>query len=141
MPNSPIAVPAGYATVNAIAFSDGDGNAAQVSNTAPLPVQVKPASGGSLAGSSALSGVFGPFVPALDRPAVLTLSGTWTGTVKVTRSTDGGATRTPLTIAGDAWAQFTVNCCEPVWEESEASAALYLDVTLASGTLAYRLGQ
>jgi hypothetical protein len=44
-------------------------------------------------------------------------------------------------MAGAGWALFTANCCEPVWEDSEAGAQLYLSVTLASGTLAYRVSQ
>jgi hypothetical protein len=72
---------------------------------------------------------------------MLQLSGTWTGTVKLLRSSDGGTTKLPLTLAGAAWGQFTANCCEPVWEESETAATLWLDVALTSGTLAYRLAQ
>jgi hypothetical protein len=72
---------------------------------------------------------------------MLTLSGTWTGTVKLLRSVDGGTTRLPVTSAGLPYGAFTANACEPVWEESEAAALLYLDVTLASGTVTYRMGQ
>ena len=72
---------------------------------------------------------------------MLALSGSWSGTVKVLRSTDGGATKLPLTIAGASWGQFTANCCEAIWEESEAAARLYLDITLIAGSASYRLGQ
>lgn len=72
---------------------------------------------------------------------MLALSGTWTGTVKLLRSTDGGATKLPLTAAGLAWGVFNANCCEPVWEEAIVGAALYLDATLSSGTLTYRVAQ
>ena len=72
---------------------------------------------------------------------MLSLSGTWAGTIKLIRSTDGGATKLPLTINGTAWAQFTTNCCEAVWDESDAIARFYLDITLTSGTDAYRLAQ
>jgi hypothetical protein len=61
--------------------------------------------------------------------------------VRLLRSTDGGATKLPVTVAGDTWAQFTANCCEPVWDESEASARLYLDIALTSGTITYRIAQ
>ncbi len=141
MPPTPIAVPSGYATANAMAYADGDGNVAIVSGQQPLPVQSKFVAAAPLAGSTGVTGVFGPFVPALDRSVMLTLSGTWAGTVKVVRSTDGGATRLPLTVAGSAWAQFTGNACEAVWDESESAATLYLDVALTSGTLVYRLAQ
>ncbi|WP_225010718.1 hypothetical protein [Novosphingobium percolationis] len=141
MPPTPIASPAGYATANAMAYADGDGNVAIVSGQQPLPVQKKFAATAPLAGLTSVTGVFGPFAPALDRSVMLTLSGTWAGTVKVVRSIDGGATRLPLTVAGSVWAQFTGNACEPVWDESESAATLYLDVTLTSGTLVYRLAQ
>lgn len=72
---------------------------------------------------------------------VLALSGTWTGTVAINRSTNGGTTKLPLTVGGAAWGQYTANVCEPVWEENETGAALYLDVALTSGTLTYRLAQ
>lgn len=141
MPPTPIASPAGYATANAMAYADGDGNVAIVSSQQPLPVQTKFVAATPLTGSTTATGVFGPFVPTLDRSVMLALSGTWSGTVKVLRSTDGGATRVPLTVAGSVWAQFTGNCCEAVWDESEAGATLYLDVSLTSGSLAYRLAQ
>jgi hypothetical protein len=72
---------------------------------------------------------------------MLSLSGTWTGTVKITRSTDGGATRLPLTAMGDSYGSYSANICEPVWEEGESAAQLYLDVTMATGALTYRMGQ
>jgi hypothetical protein len=141
MPN-PIISPAGYTPAFALSFADATGTAQNVSNAAPLPVAPavvgKP---GALAGSIAASGQLGPFAPVAGTPVYLTLSGTWTGTVKVLRSTDGGATRSPLTALGGTWGQFTANACEPVWDEGEAGAALYLDVALSSGTLTYRMGQ
>ena len=72
---------------------------------------------------------------------MLLLSGTWTGSVRVLRSTDAGTTKLPLTLGGIGWAQFTGNCCEPVWDESSVNALLYLDVTYASGTIVYRMEQ
>ncbi|WP_225207527.1 hypothetical protein [Novosphingobium huizhouense] len=141
MSPSPIAAPAGYATPNAVAYADVDGNAAIVSKAQPLPVQLKPAPVSPLAGTTTTSVIVGPYVPAVDRPIILSLNGTWTGLVKVSRSTDGGATRLPLTLAGTAWAQFSANACEPIWEEPEAGATLYLEVTMTSGTLIYRLAQ
>lgn len=138
---TPIQSPSGYAATRAVAFADVDGNALLVSNAAPLPVIQGAVPATPLAGSAAASTVAGPYQPALDRPVMLTLSGTWAGTVRLLRSTDGGTTKLPVTVAGDTWAQFTANCCEPVWDESEASAQLYLDIALTSGTIAYRIAQ
>lgn len=142
MPSIPIQSPASYVPSRAAAFADVDGTSMLVSASNPMPVSIgAAAAAAALAGSSTASGVLGPFLPVAGRPVVLALSGTWSGTVAVQRSTNGGTTKLPLTVAGAVWGQFTTNACEPVWEESEAGAALYLDVTLSSGTLAYRLAQ
>ncbi len=137
----PIISPSGYAATRAVAFADADGNAVLASGSLPLPVTLGSDPTVPLAGTTAVSGTFGPYLPALGREAMLTLTGTWAGTVRVLRSTDGGTTKLPLTIAGAAWAQFTANCCEPIWEETEAAARLWLEVTLSSGSLTYRLAQ
>ncbi len=143
MPSTPITNPSGYIPARALAFTDVDGSAVQVSQAAPLPVSL--GSSGAvpapLAGTLTASGTAGPFSPLEGKAVMLALSGAWAGTVRLLRSTDGGTTRLPLTLAGSAWAQFTANCCEPVWEEGEAGAQLYLSVTLTSGTLAYRVSQ
>jgi hypothetical protein len=115
--------------------------AVNVTNSAALAVSVNPPTTTALAGSASASGVIGPFTPVLGRAAVLMLAGSWAGTVKVSRSTDAGATRQPLTVAGSPWAQFTGNACEAVWEESDPTARLYLEITLTSGTVNYRLSQ
>ena len=143
MPTSPIQSPASYVPSRAAAFADTDGSALVVSSANPLPVTLAAAAPASapMAGNTAVSGVLGPFQPTLDRPVMLALSGTWTGSVRVLRSTDGGVTRLPLTVAASPWAQFTANCCEPVWEEASSGAELYLDIALSSGTLAYRIEQ
>jgi len=57
------------------------------------------------------------------------------------RSTDNGVTVVPVTLGGAPWAIYTTNCCEPVWDESEAAALLYLQITLSSGSVNYRLAQ
>ncbi|HEX4847626.1 MAG TPA: hypothetical protein VFV30_05745 [Novosphingobium sp.] len=139
MPGTPIQSPASYVPSRATAFADADGTSLLVSSSNPLPVTLNGGSTTPLAGSTSATGSAGPFTPVIGRPVMLMLSGTWTGLVKVMRSTDGGTTRLPLTVAGGSWAQFSANCCEPVWEESDPAATLYLDVTLASGTLAYRI--
>ena len=140
---TPIQNPAGYAIPRAIAYADVDGSMLQVSNSAPLPVAV---SGGAaattpLTGIATVSAVVGPYQPAIGRAVMLLLTGTWTGTIKMVRSVDGGTTKQPLTINGTAWGQFTANCCEAVWDESESAARLYLDIALSSGSVTYRVAQ
>lgn len=138
---TPIQNPVGYAVTRAVAYADVDGSMIQVAAASPLPVAFGAAATTPLAGNASTSTVVGPYQPALGRAVMLVLTGTWTGTVAVTRSTDGGATRQPLTVNGAAWGQFTGNVCEAVWEESESAARLYLDITLASGSVSYRLAQ
>lgn len=141
MSTTPIQTPSTYVASHAAAFADTDGTAVVVSATSPLPVSFGQPAATPLAGSATATGVQGPYSPAPGRAVILSLAGTWTGTVKLVRSTDGGTTRQPLTAGGLVWGQYTANCCEAVWEESDAAATLYLDVTLASGTLNYRLAQ
>jgi hypothetical protein len=137
----PIQSPGGYAAPRALVFADANGDAQVASVAAPLPVAFGAPTTAALAGSTAASAVLGPFQPVLGRAVILSLAGTWAGTVKVLRSVDGGTTKLPLTVAGTLWGQFTSNACEPVWEESEAAATLWLDAALTSGTLTYRLAQ
>ena len=143
MPSPPIQSPSAYSVSRAVAFADVDGSALLVSLTTPLPVtaMASTSSPTALAGTASASGVQGPFVPAIGRAAILSLQGTWTGTVKVLRSTDNGTTKLSLTVAGSAWGQFTGNCCEAVWDESDATAKLYLDIVLSAGSVTYRLAQ
>jgi hypothetical protein len=141
MPSTPIQSPASYVPIRAAAYADLDGTSLLVSASNPMPVSIGAAAAAPLTGSTAATGILGPWLPVAGRPVVLALTGTWSGTVSVKRSTDGGATKLPLTVGGLAWGQFTANVCEPVWEESETGAALYLDVALASGTLTYRMAQ
>lgn len=139
---TPIQSPSGYAATRALAFADVDGNAILASTANPLPVVVgNSAAATPLAGSTAANGTFGPFQPTPGRTVVITLSGTWAGTARILRSTDGGTIKLPLTLAGSVWGEYAANCCEPVWEENEAGATLWLDVALTSGTVNYRLSQ
>lgn len=146
MPDIPISYPGRFAPGFALAYADAAGAALQVSSTTPLPVAV--ISGGStgsapsaLSGSSAVAITAGPFAPLAGRPLVLALSGSWTGTAKLLRSTDGGITRLPLSLGGSPYATFATNICEPVWEENEAGATFYLQLAPTSGTILYRLAQ
>jgi hypothetical protein len=145
MPTSSISVraPAGYAPVQAIAFGTRDGPAVAVDTANPLPIAARltAAAATPLAGTASASATVGPFAPDLGRAIWLTLTGTWTGTCQLLRSTDGGATLVPLTVAGQAWASFTANCCEAVGEESVAGAAYYLQIALTSGGVSYRVAQ
>ena len=138
-----VEVPAGFVPQYAVAFGAVDGPAVSVNMANPLPVRsvVAEAATVALAGIATASGVFGPFVPALDHPIRVTLSGAWTGAVELVRSVDGGATKLPLTIGGERWGRFTGNANEIVTEEREAAASYFLAVALQSGTLAYRVSQ
>jgi hypothetical protein len=137
----PIVTPANFAAASAMGYSDASGGLNLVSANSPLPVSMTAAATPSpLTGTASASGTCGPFFPARGVAVVLVLSGTWQGSVRVMRSTDGGATLSPLTVGGAPWAQFTGNICEPVWEDNDPSATLHLVVALTSGALTYRLG-
>lgn len=142
MPTIPVATPANYATLSAIGYAEADSTLSTVSADKPLPVStVSMPAPAALSGTTAASGVVGPFAPNSDKPVVLALSGSWTGTVKVLRSTDAGATKLPITAGGVAWGVFSANCCEAVWQETVVGAALYLDLAIGSGSLTYRMAQ
>ena len=142
MPTSPLKTPAGYVPQMAISFANTNGDADLVSMANPVPTQEQPfVAAAPLSGAISVSGQVGPFQPRAGRAIILTLSGTWSGTVKLLRSIDGGTTRLPVTASGLPYGNYTGNVCEPVWEESEAAALLYLDAALTSGTLTYRMGQ
>ncbi|MFN3515965.1 MAG: hypothetical protein ACK4YM_02260 [Novosphingobium sp.] len=137
-----VAAPAPYAPLNAIGFSQADLSVSPVSALNPLPVRVlAPTPAAALAGETASTAQVGPFAPVTGVPIMLTLAGTWSGTVRVLRSVNGGANRLPLTAAGSPWGHYTANCCEPVWEESVPGSTFYLDITLTAGTLTYRMEQ
>lgn len=146
---TPINLPARYASAFAVGHADASGNLNLVSEGQPLPVRVIDGSIGSgsgtspnvLAGQTTTDTVAGPFQPALGVPITVTLAGTWTGTVKVMRSTDNGATLMPLTVAGAPWGEFQANANEQVWSEAEAAARFYLTIDLTSGSLSYRVAQ
>ena len=138
----PLQAPGGFAPLAASGFDDGTGHLAPVSAASPLPVTaVASSTSEPLDGTLTGSGLAGPFEPSGLDPVYCTLAGDFTGTVGVMRSLDGGATLHPLTAGGLRWAEFGGPACEPVWIESEQGASLWLDCTLASGTLAYRLAQ
>lgn len=143
MPRQPaVSSPAKYIAPVAVSYADSEGRMALVTDQSPLPVATtRPAMPEPLAGETAVSIVAGPFAPALDAPIHLQLSGTWAGTVTVQRSADAGLNRFPLTVAGSPWARFSGNANEVVWQEGEHGVTFWLDITLESGTLAYRVSQ
>lgn len=149
MDRHPVKFPSGYATAVAIGTADADGNIVMVDADNPLRVVVDGDSGGAtpvqpaepLSGSASTATVAGPYPATPGLPIIVTLSGNWTGSAKILRSVDGGATKVALTVAGTLWGQFTGNACEPVWTESEAGVTFYLELAPASGTIAYRIAQ
>ena len=101
-----------------------------------------PATSAALAGTATVSGALGPFTPELGRPIWVTLSGVWAGTVQLLRSTDGGATKLPITYPdGSARASWTGAVNAPVAEETCAGATYFLQFTRTSGTLTYEVRQ
>ncbi|WP_448658008.1 hypothetical protein ACPVPU_11135 [Sphingomonas sp. CJ99] len=143
MSNPVVRAPARFVPVAALAYGERDADAQFVDPARPLPVALGRAAARStpLAGTASSSQLIGPFLPECDRQVMLTLSGSWTGQVIVQRSDDGGATRHPLTLAGEPWARFAGNANEPVWSESATGVSLYLDCTITGGTLNYRMAQ
>lgn len=138
-----VAAPARYVSIHALCYGEADTPGTLVTDQTPLPTVARRRAARStpLAGTASANTVAGPFVPDLDAPIMVSLSGTWTGRVAVLRSVDGGATKEPLTAAGQPWATFTANACEPVWEPTEAGATFFLQVSITSGTLTYRVSQ
>lgn len=138
----PVQTPAGFAPAFALGFADVTGDLVLASASAPLPValgdRTRPA---PLAGTTAVSTLVGPFAPITGLSVILELGGSWTGRVQVQRSIDGGTTLRDLTMAGAPWANYSANVCEPVWDESDPDAGLYLSITLDSGSLDYRVSQ
>lgn len=138
----PLETPGGFAPGVAVGFDDGNGKLAFASHSQPLPtLQVPPAVPTALEGETAATVRAGPFVPTALAPVFCTLSGEWQGCVRLLRSTDGGASFHPLTAGGAGWGIFTGNVCEVVWQESERAASLWVDCTIDSGTLTYRIAQ
>lgn len=109
----------------------------------PFPVDFRPGASGvePLEGEANASTVVGPFVALAGRPVWIALSGVWSGSVTVQRSTDDGDTKHNLTAGGEAWGAFTGNACEPVTDESEDGATYFLNIVITSGTVAYRVSQ
>lgn len=139
---TPLQTPGGFAPLYAAGFDDGTGHLAHVTASSPLPVHtVWPVTAQPLEGTLTGSATLGPYTPAPQAPIICTLSGDFSGSVRIMRSVDGGATLFPLTLGGAPWGEFAAPACEPVWAESEDGATLWLECSIASGTLGYRLAQ
>jgi len=138
-----IEAPGHFVPQIALSFGESGAPALPIHEASPLPVRTinLPAASTPLAGSADADVVAGPFVPEPARAIWISLSGSWTGTVTVTRSIDGGLTRLPLTMGGDPWARFTGNANEPIGEESAAEASWYLDIEVSSGAVTYEVRQ
>jgi hypothetical protein len=138
---TPISAPAGYAPAFAFGFADPNANLVLVSGERPMPVAVAAPPAEPLTGTAAVSTVAGPFAATAGRVVTVSLDGEWQGTVRLLRSTDGGVSRSALRVAGATWAEFTTSGCEQAWSETEDGASFYLDISLASGTVVYRVSQ
>jgi hypothetical protein len=78
----------------------------------------------------------------LGRDMYLTLSGGWTGTVQVQRSTDNGVTWNNITIGGgQTWGRYTGACDEVVDTPTDGASKYRLFFTISTGTVTYRLAQ
>ncbi len=139
----PVQVPGNFVPAYAVAYGAVDTGATFVDGDHPLPVRdAYPAAlSAPLVGTAAQAVVAGPFLPERGRPVWLTLSGSWSGSVRVLRSIDGGASKIALTIAGEPWARFTGNCNEAFIDETEAAASYYLEIDVTGGTISYRVAQ
>lgn len=136
--------PAGFVPGVAISFGADGAAATMVTASDPLPTRAvfAPAATPPLAGMTSASAMLGPFAPEAGRPIMLTLSGSWSGSVQMLRSADGGVTRLPLTYSdGSAKPVWTAALNAVVAEEMVAGATYYLGVTMTTGTLAYRMEQ
>jgi hypothetical protein len=139
-----VEAPGGFVPQIALTFGARDGAAVAVDPGNPLPTRVLTGAAGSvpLLGTLAESGSAGPFVPELARAIVVTLSGEWSGVATLLRSSDGGATRRPLTfIDGSAKGVWNGNVNAAIGEESVAGASYYLQFVRTAGTLAFRVEQ
>lgn len=106
-------------------------------------VTTPPATSSPLVGdTSGASGSSAAFTPQLGRDMYLTLTGTWTGTIQIQRSTDGGTTWRNITIGGGSpWGRYTVNCDEIVDRPTDASGTYRITWSGATGSAHYRLAQ
>ncbi|HEY0314926.1 MAG TPA: hypothetical protein VGC28_01520 [Sphingomonas sp.] len=144
MPDPIIDSPAAFVPLHALSFGTKGDPAVPVDHANPLPITglTLAASSTPLAGGTAAAATVGPFAPQLGRAIWLTLSGSWSGSAQLLRSTDGGATRLPLTYGdGTAKPAWTGNLNAAVAEESVVTATYWLALAPTAGTVSYRLEQ
>lgn len=137
-----VLAPAPYVPQMAIACGTEGTDAVAVSGANPLPVRavaVDPPP--PLTGTGSGAETAGPFAVRPGRPVWITLTGSWTGAATLLRSTDGGATRLPLTVGGQPWAVFTGPAHEAVLEEAGEGTLVYLMLAITSGIATYRVAQ
>lgn len=114
-----------------------------MASTQQVVVVVTPASSLPVSGSAS-SGTTNsaPFIPQLGRDMYITLSGNFSGTVQVQRSTDNGVTWNNITVAGgQPWGRYTGACDEIVETPTDGASRYRLNIVLSSGTVVYRLAQ
>ena len=140
-----VELPAGYAPMTGIGFGDPGAAVVPVDYDTPLPVMTPGGAASTatpLTGSTSATATVGPFTPQLGRAIWVTLSGSWSGSVQMLRSRDGGTTKLPLTYGdGSAKPSWTSNVNAAVAEETVSGATYYLAITLNSGSVTYRLEQ
>jgi len=139
-----VEAPGNFTPQVALAFGSLNEAATPIGPANPLPTHARlgAADSSPIAGSTSVSTLLGPFAPELGRLIWVTLSGTWTGSVQLLRSVDGGATRLPVTYGdGTVKGIYSGNVNAAVAEETVDGTIWYLDATLGSGTLNYRLEQ
>lgn len=134
-----ILAPGGYGPLVGLAFGGVGEPAIAVSGVTPLPVVGVPGAGAPpVTGRLQATGRSAPIALTVGRAVMLTLSGSWTGTIALRRSIDGGATSAPLTAAGHT-IEFDAAVNEVVWVEPEEGAALVLDAVLMDGAVDFRV--
>jgi hypothetical protein len=82
------------------------------------------------------------FTPDLLRSIWVHTWGTWTGTVQLMRSTNGGLTWYPITTSsGTVKGQWTTNVNAAITEETCIGAVYQIQFTWTSGTMNYEIRQ
>lgn len=113
-----------------------------MASTQQVVVVTTAASSTPLTGTLNATGNTTAFTPQLGRDMYLTLSGTFSGTVQVQRSTDNGATWNNITISGgQQWGRYTGACDEVVETPTDGASRYRLNIVLTTGTVNYRLAQ
>jgi hypothetical protein len=95
---------------------------------------------GTLSAVGASAAVF-PRADLCFREFNISLWGTFSATIAVQRSFDGGVTWLPLTLAGVATAQYTAPCSEMIGNPEMGVAYRVACTSFSSGTINYRISQ